>query len=263
MLVGYALFFILGERPCPVALRKEQKMEGTGTKKIVLTPRLQALADLVSPGSSFADVGTDHGYLPLYLLQEGRISQGIASDVHQGPLARATEMSACYKIPLDLRLCNGLQGISPDEIDTVAIAGMGGMTMVQILEAWPSSATWTGTYLLQPMSTQMDLRLWLNEHGFSILQERTIREGNTLYSIMEIRLGREPCYNAGELLVGRQRPETKDPLRGALLDQWMEKIQRNRKALSQGQGDEPRERELKAQLDSLCAMREEWNTWNI
>ena len=96
-------------------------------KRITLQPRLRLLAEMTPHGGRLADIGTDHGYLPVWLLQEGRISSAIASDVGAEPLEHARRTAEEYETQgLDFRLCDGLSGIEAEETDTVVIAGMGG-----------------------------------------------------------------------------------------------------------------------------------------
>ena len=108
-------------------------------KKLTLQPRLQMLADLVPRGAVLADVGTDHGYLPVWLLQEGRIGRAIASDINERPLDHARQTAREYDCEdeIQFRLCGGLDGYVPGEADTIIIAGMGGDTIASILEAAP------------------------------------------------------------------------------------------------------------------------------
>lgn len=170
-----------------------------------LTPRLQAIAEQVPQGARLADVGTDHGYLPVWLLCSGRINSAIAADLREGPLNRSKETAQRFGVAerLSFRLCDGLSGIRPEEADTVVIAGMGGETIINILEA----AAWTkeGTLLLlQPMTRCAELRQWLQAHGYQITQERIAREGKKLYSIFTVKGGEMPPLTPAELWAGRQ-----------------------------------------------------------
>ena len=91
-----------------------------------LSPRLRSVAGLVPPGARFADVGTDHAYLPVWLLQQGIIEHALVSDLRPGPLDRARSTAARYGLAerMEFRLCDGLSGIAPAEADTIAIAGV-------------------------------------------------------------------------------------------------------------------------------------------
>ena len=136
--------------------------------QLTLQPRLQAIADLVPQGARLADVGTDHGYLPIYLLQRGQIASAIATDLHLGPLERGRQAARAYgmEAQITFRLCDGLQAVAPEEVDTVVIAGMGGETIAAILDAVPWSRE--KLLLLQPMSRAKLLRPWLVDHGYAI-----------------------------------------------------------------------------------------------
>ncbi len=188
-----------------------------------LSPRLQGIADQVPAGARFADVGTDHGYLPVWLILQGRIARAIASDLRAGPLQRARETATQYGTAdrMDFRLCDGLTGISPDEADTIAIAGMGGETIAMILSAAP----WTRQcrLLLQPMTAGEDLRRWLGENGYRIDSERIACEGKRYYTILSVTGGEMPTQTPAELWVGKQ---SDDVLRGPWLDYMMAKVDR-------------------------------------
>ena len=189
-----------------------------------LTPRLQAIASQVPVGARVADVGTDHGYLPVWLLLNGRIDWAIAADLREGPLNHAKKTAQNFGITdqMSFRLCDGLNGIYPDEVDTVVIAGMGGETISSIL----SGAPWTKretALLLQPMTHLPELRHWLQCNGYEILNEQTIREGKRLYSIWSVRGGTMPPMSPAELWAGRS---SKDPLRREYLAYMRGKAER-------------------------------------
>lgn len=221
-----------------------------------LTPRLQAIADQVPQNAHFADIGTDHGYLPIWLLLQKRVSHAIAADLREGPLDRARETARQYRMTeqIDFCLCDGLTGIEPEDADVIAIAGMGGETIAAILEAAP----WTREsklLLLQPMTSFPELRSWLQKHRYAIEKEKIVCEGKRLYSIMTVRGGEMPKLTAAELWAGRQ---SDDPLRGAYLDWISTKVQR---ALSGHRAasmpDQATIKELEAVLTGLGQMKEE------
>ena len=163
----------------------------TMEKRAELSPRLQGVAEMIPEGARLADVGTDHAYLPAWLLQNGRIPSAIASDVREGPLSRARATAracGCFE-RMSFRLCDGLSGIAPEEVDALVIAGMGGETIANILEAAPWVKEKDFPIILQPMSTQAELRGWLWRNGFLCLREKTVFEGETLYSIILARQG--------------------------------------------------------------------------
>lgn len=224
--------------------------------ELTLTPRLDALAKQVTPGSRFADVGTDHAYLPVRLLLDGVIGRAIAADLREGPLSRARETAERYGVTgqVSFRLCDGLTGIAAGEADTVAIAGMGGETISAILAAAP----WTkdGVHLLlQPMTSFPDLRKWLSENGYCIEHETVTREGGRYYTILSVRGGEMEPLTPAELWVGRQ---SDDPLRPAYLEHMASKVSRalNGQKASQNR-DENAIRELETILVGIEEMRKE------
>ena len=158
-------------------------------ENIELTPRLFLIAERVPCGARFADVGTDHGHLPLYLLREGRISSAIASDIRPGPLEHAKENAAFHGLSNHVRfvLAGGLDGISARECDTIAIAGMGGETIAEILSAAPWTRKGEHLLLLQPMTSIYELRQWLWSHGYGIEEEAVCREGRRNYVVLSVR----------------------------------------------------------------------------
>lgn len=188
-------------------------------KHVELSPRLEAVARLVSQGARLVDVGTDHAYLPVWLLQQGRLDHAIVTDLRSGPLARARATAERYGVTdqLSFRLCNGLSAVSADEADTITIAGMGGETMAQILEEAPWLQNTCYHLILQPMSSIPDLRKWLSEHGFFIEEEHLSCEGNSLYNIFDVRYKpEESALTLIEQWLGRAGE--KNPFRTAYLE---------------------------------------------
>lgn len=161
---------------------------------VQLTPRLSAIAAEVSPGARLADIGTDHAHLPIRLVQDGRIAHAVASDLREGPLAHAQANAALHgcSAQLDLRLGMGLDQIHPDECDTISIAGMGGETIIAILQAAPWTAKGDHVLLLQPMTRTALLRQWLWRHGYSIERETLCLEDHRRYVILRVRGGGTP-----------------------------------------------------------------------
>ena len=160
-------------------------------ESMVLTPRLACIAALVPQGARLADIGTDHGKLPLHLLLGGRIASAIGSDIGRGPLDHAARNAAEHGVSLSLRLAPGLEAVRPEECDTVSIAGMGGQTIADILAAAPWTAQGGHLLLLQPMTMVYELRQWLWAHGYTIERETLCREGRRRYVVLSARGGGE------------------------------------------------------------------------
>ena len=171
---------------------------------------------MIPEGARLADVGTDHAYLPAWLLQNGRIPSAIASDVREGPLSRARATAracGCFE-RMSFRLCDGLSGIAPEEVDALVIAGMGGETIANILEAAPWVKEKDFPIILQPMSTQAELRGWLWRNGFLCLREKTVLEGETLYSHNFGETGRRGPHDARRGVGGAPVPGDGGPAPG-------------------------------------------------
>ena len=148
----------------------------------MLTKRLAACAAQVTSGGVVCDVGTDHAYLLAELLQSGRCARAVATDIHAGPLeaAKRTLTEAGVLEQAELFLCDGLTQVQPEGITDVVIAGMGGETIVHILESCP----WRQQVhlILQPMTKISTLRQWMAEQGFS-WTEQAVQEGEKFYLI--------------------------------------------------------------------------------
>lgn len=231
-------------------------------RKLELTPRLQLLADWVPQGARLADVGTDHGYLPVWLSLQGRLTSAIASDLRKGPLEHAKETGRMYGAQnIDYRLGNGLAGITPEETDVIVIAGMGGENIASILEAALWTADGAHTLLLAPHTKAEELRRYLMDHGYVILREELVYDRGTIYPILEVTAGQMEL-SVGQLWGGAKL--LKDPLG----DQYIiEKIIRLFGAVAGlNRSERPADLEkadgLREILTALMEMREEWRRAN-
>ena len=152
---------------------------------IQLSKRMSALASLVTEGSRLADIGTDHGYIPIALVQKGRIPSALAMDVGKGPLSRAREHihSQGLDTYIETRLSDGLTELHEGEADTVLIAGMGGLLTVRILSS-KREVLGGATLVLQPQSDLPSVRGWLTEEGYAITAEDLVLEDGKYYQMM-------------------------------------------------------------------------------
>ena len=165
-----------------------------------LSDRLLACCAFVRPGDRVADVGCDHGYLSIHLLQTGIASHVYASDVREGPLSSAKRNAADYGITekIDFFLSDGVQSL-PRDFDTLVCAGMGGDTMVSILSAAPWLQGGNYRLILQCQSKTPLLRRYLSENGWEIHRETVLRDGRFLYTVMEVLWNPEtPKLTVGE-----------------------------------------------------------------
>lgn len=155
---------------------------------IKLTDRLQVLADEVKQNETMADIGTDHGFLPIYLWENEISPKVIMADISPGSLDKAR--ANCYELypeeKFDLRLGNGIQVLENGEVDAVVIAGMGGKLMTQILGEDLEKSKSFGRLILQPRNGQAKLRSWLLENGFSIIKESLVRENKYICEIITV-----------------------------------------------------------------------------
>lgn len=199
--------------------------------KLQLSPRLAAVAELIPQGAVLADVGTDHAYLPVWLLQQGRIPRAVATDIRPGPLdhARRTAREQGVTHQMEFRLCDGLKGVAAGECDTVAIAGMGGETIAGIL----AQAPWTRQVhlVLQPQSTQHVLRRFLAENGYCIRSERVAREGDRWYVVLQVEGDGMPAMTPGEEMAGRPDVWLDQPERRGYLTWLLGSMEKQRQGL--------------------------------
>jgi len=228
--------------------------------RIILSPRLQKAASLVPAGAILADVGTDHGYVPAWLLLHGVIRAAVATDINSGPLSRAAETAKKCGVAdrLELVLCDGLSGLPPRCADTVLISGMGGETIAHILQAAP----WTreGTALiLQPQSKQPELRRWLYANGCHITGEHLAKEGDKLYTILTAAGGASPMPDTAALYAGAADKHSDKALLGAFLEQEIAKLERLAAKLEHTSraADVRRRAEYLEAADGMTKMREE------
>lgn len=171
-----------------------------------LSPRLEAVASYVPEGAAVADIGTDHGYIPIYLLEAGRAVKALAMDVGTGPLNRAREHAAAMEPQLreriELRLSDGLKELKPGEADTVVIAGMGGDLMIRILtqgqHMWGSVKNW----VLSPQSELDRVRLFLVQNHFCICRENMVKDSGKFYTVMDVKPGIMEDLSEEEYLYG-------------------------------------------------------------
>lgn len=153
-----------------------------------LSKRLETIASFVAEGSSIADIGTDHGYIPICLVERGIAPRALAMDVRQGPLdrARAHVEEAGYSDQITTRLSDGLAAMKPGEADTVIIAGMGGELILHILEE--GRALWPGIrqFVLSPHSETGKVRAYLRREGFRIRREAMVKDEGKYYPVMDV-----------------------------------------------------------------------------
>ncbi|MBU3827847.1 MAG: class I SAM-dependent methyltransferase [Candidatus Lactobacillus pullistercoris] len=194
--------------------------------------RLKTLAKMVDHNSRVADIGTDHAYLPIELVKNGRVKFAIASDIGQGPLLNAKKdiEEAGLQDSIETRLGNGLETITKkDEIDTVIVAGMGGKLMTEILNsAWLKGFHFP-TLILEPNVGESGVRSWLMIHGYKIIQEKILAEAGHIYELIKAVLTKKvKPLTEKELLFGPVIVQDKEPV---FYEKWQNQLEYNQKLL--------------------------------
>lgn len=179
-----------------------------------LSKRLQAVANLVTPGKRLADIGTDHGYVPIWLYEQGRIPSALAMDLREGPLQRAKEHIRMHGLDekIKTRLSDGLEKLLPGEADSIVIAGMGGMLVVKILTQGQAVLDSVQELILQPQSDLDAVREYLHRTGFVIVQEEMVFEEGKYYPMMKAVHGENTDDRKIWFLYGRLLLENRHPV---------------------------------------------------
>ena len=179
-----------------------------------LSKRLYAVAGLVTEGASVADIGTDHGYVPIYLIKNNIASKVIAMDINKGPLERARMhiIGHGLKGQIETRLSDGLKNLEPGEVDAFIAAGMGGGLVIKILEDSKAVVDSLKFAVLQPQSEIAKVRKYLNRNGLVIIDEDMVEEDGKFYPMMKVVHGEPQVYEEYEYIFGKLLLEKKHPV---------------------------------------------------
>ncbi len=218
-----------------------------------LDPRLMSALSFVREGGVVCDVGTDHAYLPIYALLTGKCVRAVASDINKGPLLRAEENGVRWGVA-DRLLCvlsDGLDGVEPEKngVTDIVICGMGGELIARIVAASPYTRRAGVRLILQPMSMGCELRRYLTENGFAILDEAMSRAAGKVYTCIcaEYRGAAEP-YTEVELLFGKQNVARGGELFRELAEKESVRLEKRAAGLKTGGHDAAAEEALLAQI---------------
>lgn len=226
-----------------------------------LSPRLQAIADFVPKNSIVADIGTDHGYIPRYLIEENISKVVIATDVSQGSLDKTIKYinESIFDNVITARLGDGLDVIKPFEVDTVVIAGMGGLLIRDILNRDRKVTNSINNFILQPMVASKELREYLLKNGYTIVDEELVNEEDKYYEIIFAKAGKELIEKEIYFEISKRLIEKKHPLLKELINTRIESTKNILRELSDKETIKSKERieKLKKNLEDYMEVLKE------
>ena len=222
--------------------------------KLPLSTRLLACAGFVNKGDRVADIGCDHGYLSIHLLTQGIARSCIASDVAKGPLQSARDNARKFGVSenITFHLSDGVQSI-PRDFDTLVCAGMGGDTMIHILESAPWLRDEKYRLILQCQSKRPELRKWLYENGFAIRRETLAKDGKFCYPVTEVVYAPGESLKGAEFYITPALRSCGSPLLPEFYDRVVGGIRTSVEGLSRTGGE--KYEEMKAILEELLEMK--------
>lgn len=220
-----------------------------------LTNRLKAIYKHIVSGGA-ADIGTDHGYIPVRLALSAYPERLVASDVSSESLDKARQTAVKHNVydEIDFIHCDGLSDISPINLKNIIIAGMGGETIATILSKAPWTSEDERLLILQPMSKSDLLREWLQQNSYYVLHEELCEDGK-IYEIIIATGGNDVPYSPAEKLLGHIHLISSDPLYKRRLRELVEKTEKIAAVLKNSKKPKDSER-LKAQLQTLYQLQE-------
>lgn len=225
-----------------------------------LSKRLQAVADMVGEADCLADVGTDHGYVPIYLAEKGKIQRAIAMDINPGPLMRAQEHIRAHALTerIETRLSDGVKELIKGEADAVVVAGMGGALTIRILTEGRQVLEGVNTIVLQPQSEIASVRKYLYENGYFIESENMVLDEGKYYPMMRARRGWKQGWEKTEYAYGKYLIENRSPVLASFLDKEETACQQVLEALNGREGDriDKRRREVLEQCERIREAKE-------
>ena len=222
--------------------------------KLPLSTRLLACAGFVNNGDRVADIGCDHGYLSIHLLTQGIARSCIASDVAKGPLQSAKDNARKFGVQenITFHLSDGAQSI-PRDFDTLVCAGMGGDTMIHILQSAPWLKNEQYRLILQCQSKRPELRRWLYDHGFAIRRETLAKDGKFCYPVTEVVYAPGESLSGAEFYITPSLRASGSPLLPEFYDRVVGGIRTSVEGLSRTGGE--KYEEMKKILEELLEMK--------
>lgn len=219
----------------------------------MISKRLELVASFVPQGAILLDVGSDHAYLPIELVERGKIESAIAGEVVEGPYQSAVKNVEAHGLEekIQVRLANGLAAFEEtDQVSVIAIAGMGGRLIARILEEGLGKLANVERLILQPNNREDDLRIWLQDHGFQIVAESILEEAGKFYEILVVEAG-QMKLSASDVRFGPFLSKEVSPV---FVQKWQKEAEKLEFAL--GQIPEKNLEERQVLVDKIQAIKE-------
>ena len=219
----------------------------------MISKRLSIVASFVPQGAILLDVGSDHAYLPIELVESGKIERAIAGEVVVGPYQSALKNVKAHGLSekIQVRLANGLAAFEEaDQVSTITIAGMGGRLIATILEEGLDKLSSVNRLILQPNNREDELRVWLQIHSFQIVAESILEEAGKYYEIMVVEAG-TMNLSASEVRFGPFLSQEASPV---FVEKWQKEAGKLEYALDQIPEKNLAERQIL--IDKIQAIKE-------
>ena len=219
----------------------------------MISKRLELVASFVPQGAILLDVGSDHAYLPIELVERGQIKGAIAGEVVEGPYQSAVKNVEAHglKEKIQVRLANGLAAFEEaDQVSVITIAGMGGRLIARILEEGLDKLADVERLILQPNNREDDLRIWLQDHGFEIVAENILEEAGKFYEILVVEAG-QMKLSSSDVRFGPFLSKEVSPV---FVQKWQKEAEKLEFAL--GQIPEKNLEERQVLVDKIQAIKE-------
>ena len=219
----------------------------------MISKRLELVASFVPQGAILLDVGSDHAYLPIDLVEKGQIECAIAGEVVEGPYQSAVKNVEAHGLreKIQVRLANGLAAFEEnDQVSVITIAGMGGRLIARILEEGLDKLANVERLILQPNNREDDLRIWLQEHDFQIVAECILEEAGKFYEILVVEAG-QMKLSASDVRFG---PFLSKEISPVFVQKWQKEAEKLEFAL--GQIPEKNLEERQVLVDKIQAIKE-------
>ena len=219
----------------------------------MISKRLELVASFVPQGAILLDVGSDHAYLPIELVERGKIESAIAGEVVEGPYQSAVKNVESHglKEKIQVRLANGLAAFEEaDKVSVITIAGMGGRLIARILEEGLDKLANVERLILQPNNREDDLRIWLQDNDFQIVAESILEEAGKFYEILVVEAG-QMKFSASDVRFGPYLSKEVSPV---FVKKWQKEAAKLEFAL--GQIPEKNLEERQVLVDKIQAIKE-------